>query len=418
MNRCGITGMKRFFQLLWCLPLLAAFAAPGWAGEGHGDESHAEAATGPHGGRLLLQDDFAIEVTIYENGVPPEFRLYAYRDGVAVKPADVTAQIELARLGGRREHIAVKPEADSLRGVGVVAEPHSFDVSVRAGAQGKNYQWQYESYEGRTTIAARAAAAAGIETTKAGPAVLHETVALHGRLAPVGDRLYRVAARYAGIVQSVAVQVGDRVDAGQVLATVENSDSLQRYAVKAPAAGLVLERRVNPGDAAGSSEPLLVIADLSRLWVELAAFPAELARIDRGQPLRLRDLYSEHSAEAVVDWIAATVSAPGQAAQVRAVLDNGAGRWRAGQQVAAEVVVERVDAPLAVRADAIQQLGDNPVVFVRVGEIYEARPIETGRSDGAFVEVRSGLETGAEYVVRNSFVVKADVLKSGASHDH
>lgn len=416
MNHCGITRMNRFFQLLSCLPLLAALAAPAWAGDDHGGESR-EAARGPHGGRLLQQDDFAIEVTIYENGVPPEFRLYAYRDGEPLKPAEVTAQIELARLGGRRERIAFKPEADYLRGTGVVAEPHSFDVSVRAGAQAKNYQWQYESYEGRTTIAARAAAAAGIETAKAGPAVLHETVALHGRLVPLGNRLYRVAARYSGIVQSVAVQVGDRVDAGQVLVMVENSDSLQRYAIKAPAAGLVLERRVNPGDAAGG-EPLLVIADLSRLWVELAAFPGELARINRGQPLRLRDLYSERSAETVVDWIAATVTAPGQAAQVRGVLDNGDGRWRPGQQVAAEVVVERVEAPLAVRAEAIQQLGDAAVVFIRVGEIYEARAIETGRSDGAFVEVRSGLEAGTEYVVRNSFVVKADVLKSGASHDH
>lgn len=416
MNRCGITRMNRFFQRLLWLPLLAALAVPAWAGEDHGDESH-EAVTGPHGGRLLSQDDFAIEVTIYENGVPPEFRLYAYRDGKPLKPAEVTAQIELARLGGRRERIAFKPEADYLHGTGVVAEPHSFDVSVRAGAQGKTYQWQYESYEGRTTIAARAAAAAGIETAKAGPAVLHETVALHGRLAPVGDRLYRVAARYSGIVQGVAVQVGDRVDAGQVLATVENSDSLQRYAIKAPAAGLVLERRVNPGDAAGS-EPLLVIADLSRLWVELAAFPGELARIDRGQPLRLRDLYSEQSTETVVDWIAATVTAPGQAAQVRAVIDNGDGRWRPGQQVSVAVEVARVDAPLAVRAEAIQQLGSATAVFVRVGDIYEARPIETGRSDGAFVEVRSGLEAGTEYVVRNSFLVKADVLKSGASHDH
>lgn len=415
----GVFRMYRALNvLLLSLPLwaLPAVAGPG-PGHGLGAGAGEEAATGPHGGRLLQQDDFAIEVTIYENGVPPEFRLYAYRDGEPVEPGAVKAQIELARLGGGRDLIDFKPEAGYLRGAGEVSEPHSFEVLVRVDAQGERHQWRYESHEGRTTIAARAAAAAGIETAAVGAAPLRETIALHGRLVAPADRLYRVAARYAGIVQSVAVSVGDSVAAGDVLAIVENSDSLQRYAIKAPAAGRVLERRVNPGDAAGG-EPLLVIADLSRLWVELAAFPADLERLAAGQPLLLRDLYGGRSAEAAIEQIAPTVAPLGQAAVVRGTLDNRDGRWRPGQQVSAAVVVAAVEAPLAVRAEAIQRSGDRDVVFVRYGETYEARPIRTGRRDGAFVEVLAGLVPGMEYVVRNSFLVKADAFKSGASHSH
>ena len=50
------------------------------------DEHEEEAARGPHGGRLLTQDDFSLEVTIYETGLPPEFRIYVYHHNQPVDP--------------------------------------------------------------------------------------------------------------------------------------------------------------------------------------------------------------------------------------------------------------------------------------------------------------------------------------------
>ena len=74
--------------------------------------------------------------------------------------------------------------------------------------------------------------------------------------------------------------------------------------------------------------------------------------------------------------------------------------------------------PVAVRADAIQTLRDWNVVFLQDGEVYQAQPVELGRRDAQWVEILSGIEPGRRYVARNSFVLKADVGKSGASHDH
>ena len=57
--------------------------------EGPGEqEGEGLMAKGPHGGRLLTQDDFEVEVTIVEQGVPPEFRVYAYEKGKPVNPAE------------------------------------------------------------------------------------------------------------------------------------------------------------------------------------------------------------------------------------------------------------------------------------------------------------------------------------------
>ncbi|MBY0419532.1 MAG: HlyD family secretion protein, partial [Pararheinheimera sp.] len=72
----------------------------------HGDEhdedaehQHAEATKGPHGGRLLTQDDFALEVTIYETEVEPELRVYVYQNGEPVKTTELKLQVTLQRLG-------------------------------------------------------------------------------------------------------------------------------------------------------------------------------------------------------------------------------------------------------------------------------------------------------------------------------
>jgi len=55
---------------------------------------------------------------------------------------------------------------------------------------------------------------------------------------------------------------------------------------------------------------------------------------------------------------------------------------------------------------------------VQYGNQFEARPLELGRSDGKWVEVLSGITAGEKYAGKNSFVLKADLGKAGASHDH
>jgi cobalt-zinc-cadmium efflux system membrane fusion protein len=82
------------------------------------------------------------------------------------------------------------------------------------------------------------------------------------------------------------------------------------------------------------------------------------------------------------------------------------------------VVIGETQAPVGVSTDAIQTLGDHSVVFGRYGEYFEARPLKLGRSDGKMVEVLSGLSAGEQYAAGNSFAIKAELGKAGASHDH
>jgi cobalt-zinc-cadmium efflux system membrane fusion protein len=385
------------------------------AAHGHEDEDEDE-TRGPHGGRLLEDGDLMLELAIFETGVPPEFHAWATHGGTSVDPEALDLTVELERLGGRVDRIAFEPAGDRLRGTTSIEEPHSFDVTVVARHDGEEHRWSYESHEGRTTIAASFARAAGIETQIAGPGIVEQTVMLYGTIVPEPSRVRSIGARFPGEIQSVAVALGDRVTAGQTLATVEANESLQRYTVRAPIAGVVTELEAAAGEQT-SGAPLLVVADFSTVWAELAVFPRDRDGLAPGSEVRLSNTAGA-GVRGTVDYIAPYGALGSQSTLARVVVDNDAGLWQPGQFVEARTVVnaERVD--VAVPVAAIQSFRDFEVVFARYGDVYEVRMLEIGRRGAEHVEVLGGLAPGTEYVVAGSYLVKADIEKAGASHDH
>lgn len=372
---------------------------------------------GPHRGRMLRDGDFAIEVTIFETGVPPQFRLYAYRSDKPLPPAEVHTTVELIRLGGQTDRFTFTPEADHLTGSGTVHEPHSFDVKVAATYAGQSHQWTYDSYEGRTTIPTAVADASGVKTDLAGPATIRDEVRLLGVVAIDENRRARVKARFAGLVREVRAGLGDVVTAGQTLATVESNESLKSYAVTAPIAGVVTARSTNVGDVAGDAV-LFEITDLSQVWIDLHAFGGSAARLQSGQPVTVRSAFGELSAEATLDRVLPIAAAGSQSVIARVRLPNADSHWRPGLAVSADVVVATREVPLAVKVAGLQRFRDFTVVFAQVGDTYEVRMLELGARDPDSVEVLEGIAPGTRYVTGQSFLIKADVEKSGASHDH
>lgn len=393
--------------------------APGASSSSHGAEAEAEGddyARGPNGGRLLEDDQFALEVTIFETGVPPQYRLYPYKDGKPVDPQMVDLTLRLNRLGGIVDTFAFTPRQDYLMGDGVVTEPHSFEVEVEASFEGKSYDWSFESFEGRTTIADSVAAEAGVATEFAGPGVVRDLLMLSGEVTLSPSATASVRATYPGPVRSVNVAVGDYVRQGAPLAQVESSSSLQEYTITAPKSGTITERNTNAGDVAGS-EALFVISDFSQLEAYLYVFPRDAARVKPGQKVRLGVAGGELSVETTISRF---LPVTGTASQTRVAVaripaDSG---LQPGMRLMAEVTVAENEAPLVVRESGLQSFRDFTVVYAKVDETYEVRMLDLGKSDGEFVEVLGGLRPSEEYVTENSFLIKADIDKSGASHDH
>lgn len=397
--------------LFIALPLAACSDAPEATAE------QAETPKGPHGGRMLSDGDFAVEITIFEEGQEPQFRIYATRGGKPVDPRIVQLSVTLKRLGGQVDRFAFRPEGDYLAGQGVVAEPHSFDVEVIATESGKRHRWAYASPEGRTRIAAAAAKAGGIVIARVGPATIGETRELVGTVALATTARSEVRARFPGKVMAVMKAVGDRVRAGEVIARVESNESLQVYSVIAPVSGVVAERSTNVGDVAYDT-PMFVITDPARTTVVFNIFPRDLETIRPGLSVAIETLDGKPVANTKLGDYLPEGNVQAGTALMRAELSNPTGQWRAGMALRGKVTVNAVQVPLAVRTEALQRFRDFTVVFANHGEDYEVRMLTLGRQTPEWTEVKSGIAPGTPYAAKGSFLIRADIEKSGASHDH
>lgn len=381
-------------------------------------EKHTEHAEseGPHGGKLLHFDDIEMEVTVYETGVPPEMRIYTYNKGQLLAPNLVDVNVTLSRLGGTLNQLTFTPEKDYLVSQQVVAEPHSFTVDVNTRYNEQAFEWQYDSFEGRTEINDRLLALSKVKTEKSGEQTLVFTEQLFGIVAPIKDNLFNINAPYAGIIDQMNVSIGDHVKKGQAIASVINSDTLRRYQINSPAKGQITAQNLNKGDHTANT-PLVSISDLSSVWIDLSAFPSHMEKLKVGLPVNVLDDHNEDKVTTQISYISPLMTG-GHIARARAVIDNTAGHWRPGMHVKAEIETATKTVPVAVSVDAIQTFRDKPVVFAKYGNTFEVRMLELGESDGRYVEVISGLAPGVEYVTQNSFLIKADISKDAAKHQH
>ncbi|MBE0625534.1 MAG: efflux RND transporter periplasmic adaptor subunit [Burkholderiales bacterium] len=465
----------------------------------NGEKSHGEepAAKGAHGGRLFAQGDFALEVTIFEQGVAPEFRVYPLDKGKPTDPAEVKLQIQLERLGAQPEMVSFRKESDFLRGERAVAEPHSFKVSVVAERRGQTYQWTYEQPEGRIRMDDPAMTSAGIALSTAGPARIRTALQLQGEIQFNQDRLAHVVPRLAGVVVKSAKNLGDPVKKGDLLAVLESpaladlksehlstqtrlelaretferekrlweekisaqqdylasrqalaeaeivhrnveqkllalglthaalmrpgsggGNGLTRFDIRAPIDGVVTEKHLALGEALKEDASIITIADLSTVWAEITIYPKDLGNVKLGQKVTVRASALNAEAEGRVSYVGSLIGEQTRSAKARVTLPNPERSWRPGLFVTVDLVQDETEVPVAVSVDAIQTYRDWKVVFGRFGELFEARPVKLGRSDGKWVEVVSGISPGTPYAATNSFVLKADLGKAGASHDH
>lgn len=390
------------------------------AGEAAGEHAEAEEAKkGEHGGRLLEVDDYTVELAIAEDGTPPRYQAWLYKDGKPLPSSEGSVEVRLKRLGDVSENHTLTPQPDgSLMATSIVGEPHSFDVEVLSNIQGKPLRWEYPSYEGRTEIAAKVADESGIRVAPVGEGVIADEHEMQGLLTPVDGRIAQVMARFPGPIRALRANVGDKVRAGQALATIESNLSLSNYTVTSPIFGVVLQRNASVGGVAGEGTALFEVADLSSLWVDLHVFGADAQHIQPGVPVTVTRMSDGVTAETVLERVLPGTATASQSTVARATIANTDGLWRPGSAVKARITVDQQPAPLVVPLGALQTFRDWDVVFVRVGDTYEVRPVELGKRDGERVEILSGIQAGDQVVVEQSYLVKADIEKSGASHDH
>lgn len=274
-----------------------------------------------------------------------------------------------------------------------------------------------EHEEGKVEISPEAARLTGVKVQKAAPATVAMTIPLTGRIVLNENKAANVRARFPGFVKAVHVNLGDAVKKGQKLATVESNESLKTYSVTAPIDGVVLKRETNIGDVTDGKE-LFVIADLSTVWAKYHIFPRDVSRIKKGQPVDIHTLDETTHQTANISMLFPTADALSQTVIAIAELSNKNGIWRPGMTIEGKIAVGEKQASIAVPRTALQYMEDQQVVFIKSGDAYEPRPVEVGIIGTTNAEIISGLKRGESYVSAGSFVIKADILKGTAAHEH
>jgi RND family efflux transporter MFP subunit len=177
--------------------------------------------------------------------------------------------------------------------------------------------------------------------------------------------------------------------AGQELAAISD------YAVvRAPFAGVVTQRLMDPGAFAAPGQPLLVVEDPSALRLTVTVSPTAVTQVRRGQ--RLRGTVAGREVEAVVEGV---VPAPGgHLVAVNAVARNAEGKWFPGS-AATLALPQGVRPGLLIPAAAVVREGDLTGVRLKLGSITELRWVRLGEVSGPTIEVVAGLAAGDTVLV-------------------
>ena len=264
---------------------------------------------------------------------------------------------------------------------------------------------------GRVDLNEKKVENAKLDVSVAGPAKIKTALQLYGKITLNEDTFANVTPRYPGVVKAVYKRLGDRVQKGEVLALIESNDSLRDYQVVSEISGTIIKKEVTVGEVVRDDRPIFTVADLSTVWVDFSVFPQDFRRLKEGQVVQINYADNIIASTGKITYIAPFGSENTQSMLARAVVQNTDGLLRPGLFVTAELQIEEIDVPVAVRPVAIQSVNEKTVVFVAEGAAFEAREVELGTRDESYVEVKSGLNAGDRYVAGNSFLLKAELGK-------
>ena len=200
-----------------------------------------------------------------------------------------------------------------------------------------------------------------------------------------------------------------------------------RFTIRAPLDGQVVEREVTLGElVAPEKDALLVLANMKTLWVIADVPEAQLRNVAVGAQARVMiAAVSDDAFDGKVSLISPTLDANTRSAQVRIEVTNGHS-LRPGMFATAEIAAESattrpVASILAIPEEALQTVEGGPAVFVAVENepnTFAKRPVVVTKAVGGFVPVLTGLKEGERIVVKGSFLLKAELGKGEAAHEH
>jgi cobalt-zinc-cadmium efflux system membrane fusion protein len=186
-----------------------------------------------------------------------------------------------------------------------------------------------------------------------------------------------------------------------------------RYVLAAPNAGTVVARDAVAGRTVSPGQTLVQVADLATMWALLEIPEAEAPRVRPGQPVSLWfEGLPGLERQATVSRVGASVDPATRTVRTRIDLPNDDRSLKAGLFVRARIHVSAERESVLVPRGAVQYAEGQAVVFVKDSDtVYLPVPVQLGAEADGWIEVRHGLDAGANVVTTGAFLLKTEILK-------
>lgn len=186
------------------------------------------------------------------------------------------------------------------------------------------------------------------------------------------------------------------------------------FALRAPFDGAIIDRRAVTGEAVNSELPLFALADLSTMWLELSVPSDAVAGLKVGDAVAATfDAFPRVQFPGKLIWISPGIDDATRMLKARALVSNPKGVLRDGMFGKVRIPTVAAGKRLGLTSEAVQHIDGADYVFVKLEEdLYEIRKVwvEDGSEDK--VSVLAGLDPEEQVVLKGSFAMKTEFLKS------
>jgi len=196
----------------------------------------------------------------------------------------------------------------------------------------------------------------------------------------------------------------------------KNTDS-RLYKIRSPIDGIVLQRHITKGEYIENTNMIYEIANFEVVWVEIGIYPKDLDPIKVGQLVEVINPNDGRQQTASIIFVSPVIEDETITAKAVAEIENSTPIWRPGTFVKVHIATNKIKAPIAIPHEAIQEINNQPTIFVKNAEGFEIRPVTLGEKDHHLQKITSGLEEGERFAASKTFILKAELGKNELEHE-
>ena len=346
------------------------------------------------------------------------------RSGIVVTPAATTSMAELLQTTG-----TVQPIDSSIAQIRPLTRGRLLEVLGKAGDRVTPNQVlaQIDNIEAGEIMTQYNSAQAELQRLKIQVAAQQRQVERNRRLAEIGavaQKEYELSlaeqqALQEGIHAQESTLAGFTARLRRFGIAEPSADTSAMTAIRAPFSGVIIRVAAAPGDVVEAGADLFSIADLSSVYVVAQVYEKDLGQVHVGQPASITlDSYPGQRFTGRVASISDLIDPQTRTAAVRCRVANPGTQLKLDMLASVQFPTSTKRAALSVPTDAVQDVDDKSVVFVRTAPSkFSARRVETGSFSNGRVEITRGIKEGEPVVSKGAFAVKSVLLGKELKED-